>query len=78
MFSQYCDQKFEVEPVEVITDGKSNVYPDLSCRTFEVDVSYINETIGVQLKPMEVSVIKGISALSSVSACMGPRRFILF
>ncbi|BBN19081.1 phenylalanyl-tRNA synthetase beta chain [Marchantia polymorpha subsp. ruderalis] len=54
MFSQYCDQKFEVEPVEVITDGKSNVYPDLSCRTFEVDVSYINETIGVQLKPMEI------------------------
>ncbi|KAL2608030.1 hypothetical protein R1flu_026603 [Riccia fluitans] len=54
MFSQYCDNKYEVEAVEVTADGKTAVYPDLSQRSFEVSVSYINDTIGVQLKPMEI------------------------
>jgi phenylalanyl-tRNA synthetase beta chain len=55
MFSQYCSRKFEVEPVEVSNEGKSVLYPDLSPRTMEVDVSYINNTIGVRLSPMEIA-----------------------
>lgn len=55
MFSEYCAQKFEVEPVEVIIEGKSVLYPDLSVREMEVDVSYVNGTIGVVLSPTEVS-----------------------
>ncbi|KAL3682275.1 hypothetical protein R1sor_000297 [Riccia sorocarpa] len=54
MYSQYCDDKYEVEPVEVTTDGKTSVYPDLSERSLEVGVSYINDAIGVKLKPMEI------------------------
>lgn len=55
MFSQYSSRQFEVEPVEVVTaDGKSNIYPDLSLRTFEVDMAYINRTIGTSLTAKEV------------------------
>ena len=56
MFSQYSSPRFEVEPVEVVTaDSKSTRYPDLSLRSFEVDVSYINRTIGTSLSSKEVS-----------------------
>ncbi|CAM6091997.1 unnamed protein product [Calypogeia fissa] len=55
MFSQYCVRKFEVEQVEVVKEGESVLYPDLSVRKMEVDVSYINDTIGVKLTPMEIS-----------------------
>lgn len=56
MFSQYSSPQFEVEPVEVVTaDGKSILYPDLSLRTFEVDMAYINRTIGTSLTAKEVA-----------------------
>ena len=33
MFSQYCDDKFSVEPVKVIgSDGKATLYPQLAPR----------------------------------------------
>lgn len=56
MFSQYSSPRFEVEPVEVVTaDAKSTLYPDLSLRTFEVDMAYINRRIGTSLAGKEVS-----------------------
>lgn len=56
MFSQYSNPRFEVEPVEVVTaDAKSTLYPDLKLRTFEVDMAYINRTIGTSLSAKEVS-----------------------
>lgn len=55
MFSQYSSPQFEVEPVEVVSaDGKSTRYPDLSLRTFEVDMAYVNRTIGTSLEAKEV------------------------
>lgn len=58
MFSQYSNPQFEVEPVEVISpDGKSAIYPDLSLRTFEVDMAYINGTIGTSLQAQEVCIL---------------------
>lgn len=56
MFSQYSSPRFEVEPVEVVTaDAKSTLYPDLSLRTFEVDMAYINRRIGTSLAGKEVA-----------------------
>ncbi|KAI9005247.1 hypothetical protein BC832DRAFT_556757 [Gaertneriomyces semiglobifer] len=50
MFSEYCAEQFTVEPVEVINaDGSSVVYPDLSSRTVEADIDYINKRIGVDI-----------------------------
>jgi phenylalanyl-tRNA synthetase beta chain len=54
----YCERKFEVEPVEVITpDEKSVIYPDLSIWNLEIDLPYISRSIGVPLKENEVRVI---------------------
>ncbi|MCO5602236.1 hypothetical protein L7F22_056364 [Adiantum nelumboides] len=58
MFSGYCKNKFEVEPVEVVSaNGISTVYPDLSCRTMEVPLSYISGSLGVALKAKQVTQI---------------------
>lgn len=39
MFSEYCENKFEVEPVEVVSyDGSTAIYPDLSCYKMEVSL----------------------------------------
>ncbi|KAL5183199.1 Phenylalanine--tRNA ligase beta subunit, cytoplasmic [Glycine soja] len=55
-FSEYCENKFVIEPVEVISsDGKSNIYPDLSVYNMEVSLSYINGLIGVSLEAEEVT-----------------------
>lgn len=55
MFSEYCEKKFEVEPVEVLSaNGDSNIYPDLSCRSMEVSLSYICGAIGAPLKAKQV------------------------
>lgn len=55
MFSMYCEQKYEVEPVEVInSDGKSFVYPDLSSYHMEVPLSYIHGIVGVPLEADKV------------------------
>lgn len=55
MFSLYCDNKFEAEPVEVIyPDGKSHIYPDLSSYNMEVPLSYITGLLGVSLEAGKV------------------------
>jgi phenylalanyl-tRNA synthetase beta chain len=54
-FSEYCERKFEIEPVEVIySDGNSNIYPELSVYNMEVSLSYITGAIGVPLEAEEV------------------------
>ncbi|KAG4982907.1 hypothetical protein JHK87_027656 [Glycine soja] len=53
-FSEYCENKFVIEPVEVIfSDGNSNIYPDLSVYNMEVSLSYITGLIGVSLEAEE-------------------------
>ncbi|PNY07083.1 putative phenylalanine-tRNA ligase beta subunit-like protein, partial [Trifolium pratense] len=55
-FAEYCENKFVIEPVEVISsDGKSHIYPDLSVHTMEVPLSYINGRIGISLEAEEVT-----------------------
>ncbi|XP_071945670.1 phenylalanine--tRNA ligase beta subunit-like [Antedon mediterranea] len=49
MFSQYCDNKFQVESVEVIyeEDGKSCIYPELKYRHEVISADLINRQIGI-------------------------------
>lgn len=55
MFSEYCANKFVVEPVEVVSaNGVSNIYPDLSTRTMEVPLSYISKAVGVKFQVNQV------------------------
>lgn len=66
MFSQYSTPQFEVEPVEVVSpDGMSNLYPDLSVRSLEVDVSSINGLIGVSLQAQEMAELLNRMQLSA-------------
>ncbi|CAM6034359.1 unnamed protein product [Sphagnum compactum] len=66
MFSQYSTPQFEVEPVEVVSpDGTSNLYPDLSVRSLEVDVSAINGVIGVSLQAQEMAELLNRMQLSA-------------
>lgn len=51
----YCETKFEVEPVEVLSsNGESCVYPDLSSFDMEVPLSKITGRIGVSLEASQV------------------------
>ncbi|CAL0307158.1 unnamed protein product [Lupinus luteus] len=55
-FSEYCENKFVVEPVEVIySDGESHIYPDLSVYNMEVSLPYLSGLIGVSLEAEEVT-----------------------
>ncbi|KAI8619954.1 hypothetical protein BC830DRAFT_1078205, partial [Chytriomyces sp. MP71] len=70
-FSEYCKEKFTVEPVEVVqTDGESVLYPDLSLRTFETDSNYINKLVGIELpraKMMTFLEKMGLTATASAA-----------
>jgi phenylalanyl-tRNA synthetase beta chain len=50
-FSSHCapESQFTIEQVEIVRDGKAEVYPNLKTHEFEVEVGYINTTLGLQL-----------------------------
>ncbi|KAJ3669659.1 hypothetical protein LUZ60_011609 [Juncus effusus] len=55
MFSEYCEKKFEVEPVEVIyPEGKSVICPDLKVTKMDVPVKEIVGPIGISLDETQV------------------------
>lgn len=55
MFSEYCENKFEVEPVKVVSyDGSTTIYPDLSCYKMEASLSDIVGRIGISLDETQV------------------------
>jgi phenylalanyl-tRNA synthetase beta chain len=65
MFSQYCDKKFTVEPVEVqYPNGDVQVYPELSYREQIVDINNINTKIGFNLKSDEMVTLLEKMSLS--------------
>lgn len=49
LFSQYWQEKFTVEPVEVIYHNRSEIYPDLSTHQFELTSDYVANNIGINL-----------------------------
>lgn len=67
-FSEYCEKKFEIEPVEVKYDsGESYIYPDLAVYDMEVPLSYITDLMGVSLEVEEV--LKAIFLFIAVCVC---------
>jgi phenylalanyl-tRNA synthetase beta chain len=56
MFSEYCERRFEIEPVQVIdASGASAVYPEVTPRTLDVPVSMINGHLGLSLPASQVA-----------------------
>jgi phenylalanyl-tRNA synthetase beta chain len=70
MFSTYCKKPFTVEPVEVLyPDGNKYVYPDLSDRTMNAKVSYINSCVGIDCTPDElVALVSKMSCEATLTA----------
>lgn len=56
MFSEYCEEPFVIEPVEVV-DPSGNVvlYPELKYRTEIISPDYINERIGINESPDSIA-----------------------
>ncbi|CAG8443812.1 10278_t:CDS:10 [Ambispora gerdemannii] len=69
MFSEYCKEKFTVEPVQVIyPDENSHIYPDLEPRTMNAKIDYINSCIGLNLAPAQiVSLLNRMSLGAKIS-----------
>mmetsp|Transcript_7617 Transcript_7617/g.12461 ORF Transcript_7617/g.12461 Transcript_7617/m.12461 type:complete len:660 (-) Transcript_7617:883-2862(-) len=57
MFSEYCKNKFVVEPVRVVYEGGSNktfITPDFKSHRFETTAEYINKNLGTSLSDKEI------------------------
>ncbi|KAH0102721.1 phenylalanyl-tRNA synthetase beta chain, partial [Aureobasidium melanogenum] len=56
MFSQYCEEPFTIEPVKIISEhnGQTREAPNLTPRTTQAEVSYINSVCGLKLQPQEI------------------------
>lgn len=56
MFSQYTEEQFTVEPVQVVSEhnGESRQVPNLSPRTTQAEVDYINSCCGVGLTAEDI------------------------
>ena len=56
MFSQYTTEKFTVEPIKIVSDHNSETRqaPDLTPRSTQAEVDYINACTGVSLSAIEI------------------------
>lgn len=56
MFSEYCEEPFTVEPVEIISEhnGESRVEPNIEERQTTAEISYINSCLGLDLTAEEI------------------------
>lgn len=73
MFSQYCEQSFEVEPVEVTQlDGSKQLYPKLAERVEEVDADDVNKKIGIQVD--DATMAELLSKMGLQARVVAPKR----
>ncbi|KAL4974451.1 hypothetical protein BDW66DRAFT_87802 [Aspergillus desertorum] len=56
MFSQYTSEPFTVEPVQIVSEhnNETRITPDITPRTTQAEVSYINQCCGLQLSAEEI------------------------
>eukprot|EP01016_Furgasonia_blochmanni_P036747 TRINITY_DN4234_c0_g1_i3.p1 TRINITY_DN4234_c0_g1~~TRINITY_DN4234_c0_g1_i3.p1 ORF type:complete len:619 (-),score=219.13 TRINITY_DN4234_c0_g1_i3:276-2132(-) len=54
-FSQFCAEPFSVEEVEIVYPDRKETTPDLSSKTFNTNVQYINNTTGLSLDAARIS-----------------------
>lgn len=59
MFSQYTSERFTVEPIQIISEhnGESRQVPDLTPRSTQAEVDYINACCGLSLSPSEICTL---------------------
>jgi phenylalanyl-tRNA synthetase beta chain len=66
MFSEYCENKFEVEAVEVTyeKDGVKNIYPKLIERDQKVSVVEMNSRVGINITAEKMAQLLGKMCLN--------------
>ncbi|KAJ3336881.1 phenylalanine--tRNA ligase subunit beta [Gonapodya sp. JEL0774] len=81
MFSQYCKEPYNIEPVEIIYPTRTVTTPSLSVRHVPVHTSYINSCLGLSLSPSEISHLLNRMCLPTkplgedmVEVSVGPTR----
>ncbi|KAI9720817.1 MAG: hypothetical protein M1812_002656 [Candelaria pacifica] len=70
MFSQYTDEPFTVEPVKIISphNHETRQTPDLTPRSTQAEISYINDCCGLSLSASEIcKLLKRMSYHASPS-----------
>ncbi|KAK9236546.1 hypothetical protein V1525DRAFT_406642 [Lipomyces kononenkoae] len=74
MFSEYCDEPFTIEPVEIVSphNGESRISPDISPRATTAEVSYINGCCGFKQTGEELTQL--LSRMS-LTATVSPKDF---
>ncbi|KAK3369998.1 phenylalanyl-tRNA synthetase beta chain [Podospora didyma] len=76
MFSQYCAEKFTIEPVKIISDHNktTRITPSLEARKMDVEVDYINQCCGLEESPD--SICKLLSKMAYTAEPSADRKFI--
>ncbi|CAL1269419.1 unnamed protein product [Larinioides sclopetarius] len=56
MFSEYCEEQFVIEPVEVVDlEGNVVLYPELKYRTEIISSEYVNKSVGINETPENIA-----------------------
>ncbi|PKY04254.1 phenylalanyl-tRNA synthetase beta chain [Aspergillus campestris IBT 28561] len=80
MFSQHVAEPFTVEPIQIVSDhnNETRVSPDMSPRTAQAEVSYINECCGLELGPAEVCELLKKMAYDAQPSASSPDMIDVF
>ncbi len=56
MFSAYCSEPFTIEPVKIVSEhnGETRITPDLTPRSTQASVNYLNSVCGLSESPEEL------------------------
>lgn len=69
MFSTYSATKFEIEPVQIVSEhnSESRVSPNITPRKFEADIEYINSCLGLKYSGEEIAKLLKRMSLKATS-----------
>lgn len=75
MFSRYCSEPFEIEPVEVISkhNDETHVTPNITPRVAEAEISYINSCLALDLLPEEIAALLAKMSLTAKQSTTDPK-----
>ena len=78
MFSQYCDEPFTIEPVNIISDhnGETRTTPNLQPRTFQAKTEYLNSVCGLSESPTSLTKLLNRMCLTASPSSTNPKGIL--
>ncbi|KAH8195463.1 hypothetical protein TruAng_010362 [Truncatella angustata] len=76
MFSVYCGDQYAIEPVKIVSEHnqKSRITPNLSARSMEVEIDYLNACLGIH--ETEESISQLLSKMSFSAKPSSKKGFV--